>query len=889
MCRALFRAGRLQQLEQRAVGNATSAVVTERPLVLNFEHSYESCSTLDNGLQRRLHVDSSPSGTRELNVAAELEHSSPTKTRRRRTNPSDYDRLRELVTGTGGPAGREEANAIFNMLLADRRAQVHHLNLMLQSCFTSVEKDELVRRACANGIKPTIVTYTLQLRQFMLEGEHERAQEILESMSLAGVVRDAKLCKLIETSEEDLDTIRTRLLRQMLTTSTADAGNAIELFYSLSRRQKASVSNLNAMLSFSRSTYCISSERMLNLVRFWRAHSEPAASVNVGTAIRLRRQMVIEGYDDDTILQRTRAELGAPIVDLAEAELAKFPPPPQEKLETVRNSQLMTLTCQGRIDRAREFCRILHGNGVKYAREYDNLLRDELPIAEEHAPPLNSADSALLSIETESVDVVLRLCDGVLMRRFVAALDEQLAFVPSAKIYARLLRQSALEGDMEPIRELVAYIEAKDWVTHPWLGPLLRLTETELEPMRCFELASQWADGLHDAAWNKTGPFARMMAATSTKDELLAALVACSHHSEHMLRAIDQVTVGCEPAQTAAAIARVSSVVLAQLVLEGSTDRLALACSSYGLHQVAASHYDHSSASEERCRQIKHLVVQGKLESAQTLFRLFAAGGNVNADEVLAIMPTLATTADVIVMRKQLPADSRADAWQMMAKRLVVLGAREAGGRKDATLEAKLHLRRQSALEYLVAARPTAARAMLTELLQNNAAAVGHINFVAGVAATSADMASWVATAHERSVPLDVNTLNIMLNRLLMEGDIARCEQVVREMAAAGIVGNATTDGIMTRQRARLEKIRSRSLGTSIRAGHIEEAITLLDAMRRSRVHTKVHVLTVAAGARSLAELQAAMRGVAKGKALPIEEAIQRHLDRCMELSGGYA
>ena len=103
-------------------------------------------------------------------------------------------------------------------------------------------------------------------------------------------------------------------------------------------------------------------------------------------------------------------------------------------------------------------------------------------------------------------------------------------------------------------------------------------------------------------------------------------------------------------------------------------------------------------------------------------------------------------------------------------------------------------------------------------------------------------------------------------------------------MAAAGIVGNATTDGIMTRQQARLEKIRSRSLGTSIRAGHIEEAITLLDAMRRSRVHTKVHVLTVAAGARSLAELQAAMRGVAKGKALPIEEAIQRHLDRCMEL-----
>jgi pentatricopeptide repeat protein len=376
---------------------------------------------------------------------------------------------------------------------------------------------------------------------------------------------------------------------------------------------------------------------------------------------------------------------------------------------------------------------------------------------------------------------------------------------------------------------------------------------------------------------------------------VLATLVACSHHSEHMLRAIEHVTATCDRPKAAMAIGRVASVVLGQLILEGSTERLALACSRYGLHQDTARPYDHGSASEERCRQLKALAAQGKLESAQDLFCLFAAGGNVSQAEVFSIMPTLATSADVYALRDRL-ADDKADVRHMVGPRLVVLGARQprynvaykkGTTNKDGARE--WSIQRLRFLDYLVRVRPAAARAMLSELLQNKVAVVAHINLVAGIAATSTDIASWVAIAHASNVHLDANTLNIMLNRLVMEGDFSRCEQVVQEMAGVGIVANEVTGRILTRQPEQLERIRTRSLGTWIRAGHIEEAIALLDSMRRFKVHTEVHVRTVAAGTSSLAELQAVIRGVARGEALPIEELVQRHLDLCIEVSREYA
>jgi ribosomal protein S7 len=140
----------------------------------------------------------------------------------------------------------QSAWIFFNTMMENNAANEIHANVMMMACNTSVQKLELMEKMKAASLVPNIATYTLLVRQLLMEGKWNEACHVLKvEMPAAGVKSNDKMLQTFERPVDAWSSMRTGLITEYL--KDQDTDSAWNFFQILMENGAADEYQVNAM------------------------------------------------------------------------------------------------------------------------------------------------------------------------------------------------------------------------------------------------------------------------------------------------------------------------------------------------------------------------------------------------------------------------------------------------------------------------------------------------------------------------------------------------------------------------------------------------------------------------------------------------------------------
>ena len=151
-----------------------------------------------------------------------------------------------------GPEFEKGRDHLMSQISKDKtKVDVTHFNIMLKACDSSEEMRMLIGTTMKDaGVKPSVATYGMLVRQLMVEGDAPAARAVVyEEMPAAGVAPNRRVRDILDMSSNDLGRLRMANLMSWLEEGSKESlDKAWDLFDKLDAHGEANVYIYTTML-----------------------------------------------------------------------------------------------------------------------------------------------------------------------------------------------------------------------------------------------------------------------------------------------------------------------------------------------------------------------------------------------------------------------------------------------------------------------------------------------------------------------------------------------------------------------------------------------------------------------------------------------------------------